>query len=77
MTALASEIEKKARQLPAVERERLAVRLVAPLAKARLTAVEEAWVAEAERRYAAWKRGQCKTVSAARAVARIRKELTR
>jgi putative addiction module component (TIGR02574 family) len=77
MTALTSEIEKKARRLPPAERERLAERLLAPLAKTRLTAVEEAWVAEAERRYAAWKRGQCKAVPAARAIAGIRKELNR
>jgi putative addiction module component (TIGR02574 family) len=77
MSALTSEIEKKARRLPATERERLAERLLAPLAKTRLTAVEEAWVAEAERRYVAWKRGQCKAVPATRAIAGIRKELNR
>jgi hypothetical protein len=53
MTALTHEIEKKARRLTPAERERLAERLLAPLAKTRLTAVEEAWVAEAECRYAA------------------------
>jgi len=74
---LTSEIEKKARRLPPAERERLAERLLAPLVKARLTAVEEAWVAEAECRYAAWKRGQRKAVPAARTIARIRKELNR
>ena len=77
MTALTSEIEKKARRLPAVERERLAERLLAPLARARLTAVEEAWVDEAECRYAAWKRGQRKALPAAKMVAAIRKELAR
>jgi len=77
MTAWTLEIEKRARRLPATERERLAERLLAPLAKTRLTAVEEAWVAEAERRYAAWKRGQCRAVPAARAIAGIRKELNR
>jgi hypothetical protein len=77
MTALASEIEKKARRLRPAERERLAERLLAPLARARLTAVEEAWVAEAECRYAAWKRGQRKAVPAARTIAGIRKELNR
>jgi hypothetical protein len=77
MTARTLEIERKARRLPAAERERLAERLLAPLAKTRLTAVEEAWVAEAECRYAAWKRGQRKAVPAARAIAGIRKELNR
>ena len=77
MTALTLEIERKARRLPPAERERLAERLLAPLAKTRLTAVEEAWVAEAECRYAAWKRGQRKAVPAARAIAGIRKDLNR
>ena len=77
MTALTVELEKKARRLPVVERERLAEQLLAPLAKARLTAVEEAWIAEAECRYAAWKRGLRTAILAAKAVAGIRKELTR
>src|SRR5512136_688313 len=77
MTALTSEIEKKARRLTPAEREKLAERLLAALAKSRLTAVEEAWVAEAECRYAAWKRGQRKALPAARAIAGIRKELNR
>ena len=76
MTTLALEIEKKARRLPPAERERLAERLLAPLAKSRLNAVEEAWVVEAERRYAGWKRGQRKAVPATRAIAGIRKELS-
>jgi putative addiction module component (TIGR02574 family) len=76
MTALTLEIEKKARRLPPAERERLAERLLAPLAKARLTAVDEAWISEAECRYAAWKRGQRKAIPAAKAIAGIRKELT-
>jgi len=77
MTALTLEIEEKARRLPPAERERLAERLLAPLAETRLTAVEEAWVVEAERRYAAWKRGQRKAVPPVRAIAGIRRELTR
>jgi putative addiction module component (TIGR02574 family) len=77
MTALTLEIEKKARRLSPTEREELAERLLAPLAKARLTAVDAAWVAEAERRYAAWKRGQRKVVPAARVLSGIRRELAR
>ena len=76
MSALTLEIEKKAQRLPAAERERLAERLLAPLAKARLTAVEEAWIAEAECRYAAWKRGKRRGIPAARAIADIRRKLT-
>jgi putative addiction module component (TIGR02574 family) len=77
LTARTLEIARQARSLPAVERERLAERLLAPLAGARLTKVDEAWVAEAERRYAAWKRGHRKTVPAAKALADIREELIR
>jgi putative addiction module component (TIGR02574 family) len=77
MTARALEIARQARRLPAVERERLAERLLAPLADRRLTKVEEAWVAEAERRYRAWKRGRSGAVPAAEALATIREELTR
>jgi len=75
MTARALEIARQARRLPAVERERLAERLLAPLANRRLSRVDEAWVAEAERRYKAWKRGRRKTVPADRALATIREEL--
>jgi hypothetical protein len=42
-----------------------------------LTAVDEAWVAEAEKRFSAWKRRGAKTVSAATALQAIRKELGR
>jgi putative addiction module component (TIGR02574 family) len=77
MTVRALELAKQARKLPAIERERLAERLLAPLARRRLTKVDEAWVAEAERRYRAWKRGRSKAVPSARAIAAIREELDR
>ena len=77
MTALALEIERKANRLSVVERERLAERLLAPLGAERLTAIDEAWVEEAERRYSAWKRGRTKASSAAQALADIRKDLKR
>jgi len=77
MTARALELEEQARKLPAIERERLAERLLAPLARRRLTKVDAAWVEEAERRYRAWKRGRCKAVPTTRAIAAIREELDR
>jgi hypothetical protein len=40
-----------------------------------LTAVDEAWIAEAEKRFGAWKRKATKTVSAGKALGEIRKEL--
>lgn len=75
MTALVQQIEKTARRLSAVEKELLAERLLLTARKARLTEVDEAWIAEAERRYGAWKRGQTRAIPAARALANVRKEL--
>ena len=76
MTTLTLELEKKAQRLPAAERERLAERLLAPLAKTRLTAVEEAWIAEAECRYAAWKRDKRRGIPATRVIAGIKRRLS-
>jgi hypothetical protein len=75
MTARALALEKQAQKLPATERERLAERLLVRMKHARLTAVEEAWVAEAEKRFGAWKRKATKTVSAGKVLREIRKEL--
>jgi len=77
MTTRALAIEKQARRLPATERERLAERLLGQMKREPLTAVDEAWVAEAEKRFSAWKRKTTKTVSAAKALRDIRKELGR
>lgn len=75
MTARVLELAEQARKLRAIERERLAEHLLAPLANRRLTKVDEAWVAEAERRFRAWKRGRQRAIPAAKAVASIKKEL--
>jgi hypothetical protein len=64
MTARALALEKQAQKLPATERERLAERLLVQMKHEPLTAVDEAWIAEAEKRYGAWKRKATKTVSA-------------
>jgi hypothetical protein len=77
MTALASAIEKQARKLSAAERERLAERLLAQMEDEPLTAVEEAWVLEAERRFSAWKRKKTKPIPAAKAIDDIRRALRR
>lgn len=77
MTTQALALEKKARKLPAVERERLAGRLLAEMEGEPLTAVEEAWVEEAERRFSSWKRKKTKAIAATKALANIRKELRR
>ena len=75
MTALMQQIEKAARRLSAREKEVLAERLLSRARKARLTEVDEAWIAEAEGRYRAWKAGQTRAIPVARALTRIRKEL--
>ena len=75
MTARALALEKQAQKLPATERERLAERLLVQMKHEPLTAVDEAWVAEAEKRFGAWKRKATKAVSAGKALREIRKEL--
>jgi hypothetical protein len=75
MTARALALEKQAQKLPATERERLAERLLVQMKHEPLTAVDEAWIAEAEKRFGAWKRKATKTVSAGKALREIRQEL--
>lgn len=75
MTTLMAELTRKARRLTADERERLASELMAEAEAEPLTEVEEAWVAEAEARYDAWKAGRSQVVEAGDAVAAIRREL--
>jgi hypothetical protein len=43
----------------------------------RLTSVDEAWVAEAEQRFSAWKRKLTKPLSVAKSLRDIRKDLRR
>lgn len=75
MTARALALEKQARKLPATERERLAERLLLQMKGEPLTVVDEAWVAEAEKRFAVWKRKATKTLLASKVLRDIRKEL--
>ncbi len=77
MTTLALAIERQARKLSLTERERLAERLIAGMSSERLTAVDAAWVAEAEQRFSAWKRKLTKPLSAAKSLCDIRKDLRR
>ncbi|MBA5876075.1 MAG: addiction module protein [Nitrospira sp. CR1.2] len=77
MTTLALAIERQARKLSLTERERLAERLIAGMSSERLTAVDAAWVAEAEQRFSAWKRKLTKPLSAAKSLRDIRKDLRR
>jgi Putative addiction module component len=75
MSARALALEKRARKLPATERERLAERLLVQMKHEPLTAVDEAWIAETEKRFAAWKRKAIRAVAAPTALRKIRMEL--
>ncbi len=77
MSPQVREIEQKAIRLPASEREALAERLMRSLDDLPLSEVEEAWVAEAERRFAAWRRGERQAVPAKRALRELRKAIGR
>ncbi|MDF0675070.1 MAG: addiction module protein [Nitrospira sp.] len=68
-------IEREAVRLSAKDREVLAERLMRSVTREPLTQVEEAWVAEAERRFSAWRRGTRKGVPVERAFKQIRKDL--
>ena len=68
------EIQRKAAGLPVKDREVLAERLMRSVNRAPLTQVEEAWVKEAERRFAAWRRGEREGVPAEKAFRQIRKD---
>jgi len=62
MTPLLDELVRKASGLSPDERERLAERLLAEVESGPLSEAEEAWIEEAEKRFAAWKSGQTRTV---------------
>ena len=67
-----SEIEREAMQLSAKERAELARELIASLDEAIDADVEELWLAEAERRYEAYQRGEVQALPADEVIAEIR-----
>jgi hypothetical protein len=75
MTPLLEELVRKASNLSTEERQLLAERLLADTESAPLSDVDEAWLEEAEKRFAAWKSGQIAAVDATEALAEIRREL--
>lgn len=77
MTACAAAVEKQARKLPVAERERLAERLLVQVTNEPLTAVDQAWIDEAEKRFSAWKQKTTKPLDARRALNQIRRDLSR
>ena len=75
MTSRLSEIERRAFRLSAKEREVLAERLIQSVDRAPLTDVDEAWVKEAERRFAEYARRERRGVPASRAFRKVRKDI--
>lgn len=75
MIARALALDKQSQKLPATERERLAERLLVQMKHGLLTALDEAWIVDAEKRFGAWKRKATKTVSVDKALREIRKKL--
>ena len=74
---LMQEIEQKANLLSMEERELLAERLLSAVKGAPLSDIDEAWVEEAERRYAAWRSGRTEPVESRQALMELREELRR
>jgi putative addiction module component (TIGR02574 family) len=69
MTAILDKVELEALNLPREERAFLADRLLSSLGDEVLSDVDTAWVAEAEHRYAEYKRGNRQPVPAAKVFA--------
>jgi putative addiction module component (TIGR02574 family) len=76
MTRPLREIEDEALSLPQAARAALVERLLATLDTAESVDVEDAWLAEAEKRYDAYRSGKIEARPARDALARARKELT-
>jgi putative addiction module component (TIGR02574 family) len=70
-----TELEERARRLSADDRARLALALIESLEPADAGGVEEAWLAEAQRRSAELDRGDVKSIPAAEVFAEVRRSL--
>ena len=71
------DIRDEALRLTPRQRLQLVQDLQASVMSAEERDVEEAWLDEAERRFAAWKSGETKTISGPEAVARLREKYGR
>lgn len=69
MTAVLEKVEQEALSLPEQERAFLADRLLSSLGGGALSDVDMAWVAEAERRYEGYRKGERQVVPAAKVLA--------
>ncbi len=70
-------LQEEAMCLPASERARLAHTLIASLEAGEDIDAEEAWLAEAERRYQAYREGKTKARSASEVFEQARSKLTK
>jgi putative addiction module component (TIGR02574 family) len=75
MSTLLDDLEKQARCLSAHEKATLARILIEELDPALDTEVEELWVAEAQRRYEAFHRGELEALPGDEVIARVRNRL--
>jgi hypothetical protein len=74
MVALLEKIEREAKELPRIERERLVADLIAGLEDAPLSEIDLAWIEEAERRYDELVSKRVKEIPGQEAIDGIRRE---
>ena len=75
MSALLDELEKRSRLLTAQEKATLARILIEGLDASRDHDVEQVWIAEAQRRYEAYRRGEIKAHDGDEVMTRARNRL--
>ena len=75
MSTLFDELEKQARMLTPQEKASLARILIEELDPSSDSDVERLWIAESQRRYEAYLRGELKSVPGEEAMARVRSRL--
>ena len=75
MSALFDELEKQTRTLTATERAALARILIEELDPALDAGVEQLWIAEAQRRYEAFRKGELEALSGDEVMLRVRRRL--
>ncbi|HVQ36417.1 MAG TPA: addiction module protein [Pyrinomonadaceae bacterium] len=76
MSALFDDLEKQARLLTLREKATLARILIDGLDPAADSEVERLWIAESERRYAAYRKGELESLSGDEVMSRARNRLT-
>jgi putative addiction module component (TIGR02574 family) len=75
MAGALEDIQAQALRLPPLDREMLAGALLHSLDDAPLSEVDQAWIAEAERRYDDWLAGRSKVISGEHFFSDLRREL--